>query len=367
MSSAFLYLGIVLMWLCVLVPMWLRRDRHTVDISDLYGETEGSDGDTLSDVPVSEIPSSRAAIPAGDPADDDEITVELGATGNAGGSSMEAKAGPGTTTASLPGKSLPQEKDAPKAGAPSPAHEVSRTGGLSRINDSSLAGGPSRPNEVSRPGSPSRPNEVSRAGSPSRINDSSVAGGPPRQNDMGRAGGPPRQNDVFRAGGPTQGNDLSRAAASLRAQDPSEAQDPSRADASSPADDLPRANDPSQAECRRRARVMARRRRWLLWSVLLHLASVVTAAVGVAPWWSVAPSAVLLVSYLIVLRVAVAVDAEQRVAVARARAERERREREHQLALELAAQQAEAEIIEFRKRVEPFDQYAERSRRAVGD
>ncbi|MER7131262.1 hypothetical protein ABT338_20025, partial [Streptosporangium saharense] len=29
MSSVLLYLAIVVMWLCVLVPMWLRRDRAT--------------------------------------------------------------------------------------------------------------------------------------------------------------------------------------------------------------------------------------------------------------------------------------------------------------------------------------------------
>ncbi|MFD0887425.1 hypothetical protein ACFQ08_23015, partial [Streptosporangium algeriense] len=29
MSSVLLYLAIVVMWLCVLVPMWLRRDRVT--------------------------------------------------------------------------------------------------------------------------------------------------------------------------------------------------------------------------------------------------------------------------------------------------------------------------------------------------
>ncbi|GAA3442367.1 hypothetical protein [Planomonospora venezuelensis] len=31
MSSVVLYLAIVVMWLCVLVPMWLRRDRGTFD------------------------------------------------------------------------------------------------------------------------------------------------------------------------------------------------------------------------------------------------------------------------------------------------------------------------------------------------
>jgi hypothetical protein len=251
MSSAFLYLGIVLMWLCVLVPMWLRRDRHTVDIAELYDESEESDGDTLADLPVSEALGTPPGTEAADPSDD-EITVELGAT-------------------------------------------------ESRV----------RPHPTSNPVTSSTDARPSSTGP-----DASLASRRATSNAGAR--------EEF------SGEEL------------------------------------SQAECRRRARVMARRRRWLLCSVLLHLASVVTAAVGVAPWWSVAPSAVLLVAYLTVLRVAVAVDAERRIAAAKARAEEERIERNRRRELEVAAQQAEAEIIEFRRRVEPFDQYADRSRRAVG-
>ena len=37
MSSAFLYLAIVVMWLCVLIPMWLRRDRHNLaELEETY-------------------------------------------------------------------------------------------------------------------------------------------------------------------------------------------------------------------------------------------------------------------------------------------------------------------------------------------
>ncbi|MEN3540252.1 hypothetical protein AAH991_34430 [Microbispora sp. ZYX-F-249] len=116
----------------------------------------------------------------------------------------------------------------------------------------------------------------------------------------------------------------------------------------------------------RRARILARRRRRLLWSILLVLASVVTAAVRVMPWWAVAPSGVLLVGYLAVLRVAVRVDREQREKAARARAEHLRRQRERRRALAALAREAEIIKFEARKRVQVFDQYAD-GRRAAGD
>ncbi|GLX11490.1 hypothetical protein [Microbispora sp. NBRC 16548] len=116
----------------------------------------------------------------------------------------------------------------------------------------------------------------------------------------------------------------------------------------------------------RRARILARRRRRLLWSILLVLASVVTAAVRVMPWWAVAPSGVLLVGYFAVLRVAVRADREQREKAARARAEHLRRRRERRRALAAAAREAEIIKFEARKRVQVFDQYAD-GRRAAGD
>ncbi|GAA0385602.1 hypothetical protein Acor_80640 [Acrocarpospora corrugata] len=124
--------------------------------------------------------------------------------------------------------------------------------------------------------------------------------------------------------------------------------------------------DPRRAEWRRRARITARRRRRLLWSVLLFLASVVTAAVQIVPWWGVAPSGLLLVGYLAVLRVAVRIDGEQRELAARAYAARARQARELRRRLEEAAREAEIIEIEARRRVQVFDQYADH-RRAVGD
>ncbi|GIH29526.1 hypothetical protein Aph01nite_78360 [Acrocarpospora phusangensis] len=124
--------------------------------------------------------------------------------------------------------------------------------------------------------------------------------------------------------------------------------------------------DPRRAEWRRRARITARRRRRLLWSILLFLASVVTAAVQIVPWWGITPSALVLVGYLAVLRVAVRIDGEQRVLAARAQAARARHARELRRRLEEAAREAEIIEIEARRRVQVFDQYADH-RRAVGD
>ncbi|MDF5757626.1 hypothetical protein [Spongiactinospora sp. TRM90649] len=128
--------------------------------------------------------------------------------------------------------------------------------------------------------------------------------------------------------------------------------------------------DPQRrAAMRRRAVVVATRRRRLFWCTLLVLASVITAAVRVIPWWGVAPSALLMVGYLAVLRTAVRVDRERTRQAAEARTNRARRERERLRALELAAQQQpQAEIIDLtaHQQDELFDQYADPPRRAVG-
>jgi hypothetical protein len=124
-----------------------------------------------------------------------------------------------------------------------------------------------------------------------------------------------------------------------------------------------------RAAHRRRALQVAKRRRLTFWCTLLLLASVVTAAVQVIPWWGVAPSVVLLGGYLAVLRVSVQIDAERRRAIIQARANRAKRARRRAAELvELEAQRPVAEIIDLdAHRDELFDQYAEMPRRAVGD
>ncbi|GAB2947311.1 hypothetical protein ACFMQL_09775 [Nonomuraea fastidiosa] len=123
--------------------------------------------------------------------------------------------------------------------------------------------------------------------------------------------------------------------------------------------------DVRQFRLRRRAIIVARRRRLLFFTTLLVLASIVTAAVKVIPWWGVAPSVVIMLTYIVFLRIAVKVDMERRERARQARAERQRRLREQRR----AAAEAEAEVIDFTPVHEDvlFDQYAQPPKRAVGD
>ncbi|GAA3133019.1 divisome protein SepX/GlpR [Streptosporangium carneum] len=238
MSSVLLYLAIVLMWLCVLVPMWLRRDRAT--FTELYESAEPYVHDEQS---------------VTDEQDEQTVTEGIGATPDAA---------------------------SPSSAVPSVTPSVSTS--------------------ASVPVPPPSPEALVRASSPSA--DPAAGGRRP-------------------------------------------------------------ATDRRRAERRRRAIRVAKRRRLTLWCVLLILASVVTAAVQVIPWWGVAPSVVLLGFYLAVLRVSVQIDTERRRAAAQARAERVRRARRR---AELEVRRPVAEIIELAAhRDELFDQYAEASRRAVGD
>jgi hypothetical protein len=266
MSSVLLYLAIVAMWLGVLVPMWLRRDRYVY-------------------------------------VDDEKFTVE----GD-------------TLTEPFPTAHESQNSD------------VLNEPSVSPVSEPSVAMGPKGSDAVMSEGSPGLPGSRGRAGS------TGLFGSPGSSGSSGQPG-----SGTSVAG--TTGSDS--------------ADSENESVASAPVDSR-------RAEWRRRARITARRRRRLLWSVLLFLASVVTAAVQIVPWWGVAPSAVVLVGYLAVLRVAVRIDAEQRELAARAQAAHARHARELRRRLEEAAREAEIIEIEARRRVQVFDQYADH-RRAVGD
>ncbi|MBE3015950.1 hypothetical protein IL992_43365 [Microbispora sp. NEAU-D428] len=240
MGSALLYLAIVVMWLSVLLPMWLRRDRHTDD--DLFEEQ--AEASTLSERPAADDSPEAAAA--------DDASGSADGTGDADGGDADTVVTPPAASADS---------------ADSAASSVAAPGAEAVISDQIAAERHARARRVA---------------------------------------------------------------------------------------------------AHRRARILARRRRRLLWSILLVLASVVTAAVRVMPWWAVAPSGMLLVGYLAVLRVAVRADREQRGKAARARAEHLRRQRERRRALAAAAREAEIIKFEARKRVQVFDQYAD-GRRAAGD
>ncbi|MEU4406426.1 hypothetical protein AB0F88_18045 [Streptosporangium sp. NPDC023963] len=242
-SGVVLYLAIVVMWLCVLVPMWLHRDRNT--LAETHKDIEPYAYD-------------ERAI--------DEDSAE-------------------TLTEPLPVSSadLPESSLSPEGDVPSPGAEEASPG----AQTASGTGGEAPP-------------------------------APPQAGKTGRTA-------------------AGRAASERR-----------------------------RAELRRRGKQVAKRRRLTLWCVLLLLASVVTAAVQIIPWWGVAPSVVLLGVYMAVLRVTVQIDAERRAAIAQAHAERAKRARRRAALLE--AQRPVAEIIDLAAlRDEIFDQYAEPPRRAVGD
>ncbi|MEV5824409.1 hypothetical protein AB0L25_02405 [Spirillospora sp. NPDC052242] len=122
--------------------------------------------------------------------------------------------------------------------------------------------------------------------------------------------------------------------------------------------------EPRRARAPSRARVIARRRRRTAGLTALLATAATVAAFGVAPWWVVAPPAVLLAGHLALLRVAVGMDAARRESAARARAAARRAA---QTVPEPAPAPAEpAEIIELPTPEEVFDQYAD-DRRAVGE
>ncbi|RJL33248.1 hypothetical protein [Bailinhaonella thermotolerans] len=119
---------------------------------------------------------------------------------------------------------------------------------------------------------------------------------------------------------------------------------------------------------RRRARIVALRRRRLLYCVLLLATGVILTTAKVTPWWAPIPFVLLLTGYLAVLRTAVRMDAERRAALAKARALRAQARHERALARKRAEEsQRSAEIIALKPKDEPFDQYAEPHRPAVGD
>jgi ABC-type transport system involved in cytochrome bd biosynthesis fused ATPase/permease subunit len=139
---------------------------------------------------------------------------------------------------------------------------------------------------------------------------------------------------------------------------------------------------------------MIRARRRMLWMLLvLAVAAIAMAYLGLAAWWIAVPPVVLLAGYLLLLREAAQADAEARARQAQEQsAAMARREREAQQAQQAReAQQAvdarrrtgttsspawpghetlpPAEIIDISERVgdQLYDQYADAHLRAVGD
>lgn len=272
-SGVVLYLAIVVMWLCVLVPMWLHRDRNAThkDVEPYAYDERMIDEDSA------ETLTEPLPVTSADPSSSESSSSS---------SSSSESASESSSSSSLPPS---RGDDVPSSGAEE-----------GRDAEEAQAGAQT----ASEPGAEEMPAGLSAEKSATGAAIGAAAGG---------------------------------SAAERR-----------------------------RAELRRRAKQVAKRRRLTLWCVLLLLASVVTAAVQIIPWWGVAPSVVLLGGYMAILRATVQIDAERRRAIAQAHAERAKRARRRAALLE--AQRPVAEIIDLAAhRDEIFDQYAETSRRAVGD
>jgi hypothetical protein len=111
MGSVFLYLAIVLMWLCVLVPMWLRRDRNneaelvpafsTDDTASDAGAIladEPSEGETLAD-PTPTPVAEAAATPGAAASDSGRAPGASGASEVSGASAASAADRPAASLA----------------------------------------------------------------------------------------------------------------------------------------------------------------------------------------------------------------------------------------------------------------------------
>lgn len=144
----------------------------------------------------------------------------------------------------------------------------------------------------------------------------------------------------------------------------------------------PAARHPAAASLRRpaaehQARIVAARRRMLMILLTLTAAAVGLAAIRLAAWWVSLPPAVMLASYLVLLREASRADAEHAQLTAYAAAlaaERRRaaaaRRRAEQAAARRAEQAQTALVIDIagRMRDQLYDQYADPGvGRAVGD
>ncbi|HUA28276.1 MAG TPA: hypothetical protein VMC03_05285 [Streptosporangiaceae bacterium] len=177
------------------------------------------------------------------------------------------------------------------------------------------------------------------------------------------------------------------------AQDPSPAEGTSSAEGTSPAQEWPATHagpgpgrqqprGPSRPPSRSpsRAHVLQARRRLLTMLVALTIGTALCTVTGLMPWWVLIVPIGLVGLYLMLLREVALADAENArrraeaharyVRAARAQAMREREARE---AAELAASQQTAQVIDLSALAkqlaadQPYDQYADAEIRAVGD
>ncbi|GAA2897946.1 hypothetical protein GCM10010517_63010 [Streptosporangium fragile] len=82
MSSVLLYLAIVVMWLCVLVPMWLRRDRHVlVEPNEPYAPDERSPDDESTQILTGPLTGATSSTDGDAPPSGAEAPTDTSAPG----------------------------------------------------------------------------------------------------------------------------------------------------------------------------------------------------------------------------------------------------------------------------------------------
>jgi hypothetical protein len=317
LSSAILYLAIVAIWACVLVPRWLHRSH---------------DNSADSEIPAgSEVP--------GQP--DEEDQESDGGAGDNPEFATQREQG-GITGSYTDPVAWEDPVDAGEAGGPG-----SGSGSGSVEASYSVTAEYAEYSEYSVTATYSA--EATHFGPP--VGHS--AGGP-----VGHAAGEPADH-AAQAPPPTHAAHIATGGPGGPAGNRRHRPDPMRPPGPAP-------------------HVLQARRRTLTMIVAITIGIMGAALVGLTPWWIVVPPFVMLGLYLLLLREAAHADAEQahRHAEARARAVRAARAA-HAARLRARETQAAplpqptAEIIDISARAasadQPYDQYADAEIRAVGD
>jgi hypothetical protein len=313
LSSAILYLAIVAIWACVLVPRWLRRSHAAPSDTELLSDQN--------EAYQAEYEPSEEFAPSGPGEEDaaayaDPLAWEDPA---APGAPENADAGSYTVTASYSSYSAEVTYSAETADSGEPL-ETAGPDGYVETGDSGEYAGTRGPGEYAETGGTGRYTGHPASGAP-------VAPGVPVAH-----------------GDPSAGHRHPQA--------------PARPPGPSP-------------------HVLQARRRTLTMIIAVTIAAMGAALIGLVPWWTSVPPFLILGMYLLLLREAAHADAERahswaeaqaRAAAAHAAHLARERAREAQMApppqtaeiINISALAAEA-------RDQPYDQYADAEIRAVGD
>jgi hypothetical protein len=340
LSSAILYLAIIAIWACVLVPRWIHKPHRVPAADELPGlKYVGASGqpDRRGASASGHAPPAAWAAASAATARTDPASVSTGHTAAASTPTVSA---PTANTADI---------GAPAAGAPT-ANTVdigAATVGAPTANTADI-GAPA----VSAPTAGAATGSAPTAGAATSSADADVGAG---NADAGQAGAADGRYATADSSAPQptvveEGVAWHRVTRSYHSEHQG-AQQP-------------------QMEAPGRAHVLQARRRLLTTLVTLAIAALACTAANLAPWWIVVPPVGMLGMYVLLLREAAQADAEQARWLAKeltVQAEAARlRPRQ---AWEAGQPQPTAEIIDISGRVtdQLYDQYADAAVRAVGD